>query len=975
MTKPDVNRRDFLKLAGLSSVSAALGGCAEQPSTDKLIPYLVPPDHTVPGVSAWYATVCRECPAGCGLIVRTREGRAVKVEGNPQHPVNHGRLCARGQASLQGLYNPDRIRQPLRRSASGQWQPISWEEGEQLLVEKLKALRAAGRTDRLVVVTLLITGSLDRLIKDGLAVLGGGRHIRYEAFSYEPLRAANRLTFGHDAIAQYLFDEADVVISFGADFLETWLSPVSYAGGFARMHALRNGKIGTFIHIEPRLSLTAANADQWVMIKPGTEAILALSMMHVIVQEGWSAPTVNVEQIGRWVTAFTPEAVAEKTEVSPERIRQLARTLAQASSGLAIAGGIATSGRNATMTAVAVNLLNYVTGNLGKTVRCDAEAAIGQANSFADMLALTHAMNAGEVDVLIVHDVNPVFTMPQAAGFEAAMRKVPLVVGLSSFMDETMVNAHLILPTHTPLESWGDYEPRAGTRGLMQPVMQPVFDTKSPGDLLLSLLKQVDETASEKFPWETFHSYVQDVWKQAYQAGAGDGDFLTFWQEALRRGGVWQAPSHEPPRLTLSALEPTAVEPAFEGDGFYLMVYPSTHHFDGRGANRPWLQEITDPLTKIAWDNWIEVHPETARQLGVTEGDVVRVSSPYGQIELPVYLYAFMRPDTVAIPFGQGHTEYGRYAQHRGANPAALLSPQPETVSGGVAWHAVKVGLQRTGRRHDLVSSEGSQTQAGRGIAQVISLTEALHPPSHTEQHVPDMYPAHEHPEHRWGMVIDLQACIGCNACVAACYAENNLAIVGKNEMKRRREMAWIRIERYIEGTPQQPDVRFVPMTCQHCDHAPCEPVCPVYATVHTDQGLNAMVYNRCVGTRYCSNNCPYKVRAFNFFDYRWPEPLNWQLNPDVTVRTRGVMEKCTFCVQRIIEAQDRAKDEQRPVRDGEVTPACAQTCPTDAIVFGDLKDITSRVSQRSNDPRGYRILEQLNTKPAITYLKKIKQA
>lgn len=974
MTKPDVNRRNFLKLAGLSGVSAALSGCAQQPSTDKLIPYLVPPDHTVPGVSAWYATVCRECPAGCGVIVRTREGRAVKVEGNPQHPINHGRLCARGQASLQGLYNPDRIKQPLRRSASEQWQPIAWEEGEQLLAEKLKALRAAGKTDRLVIVTPLVTGSLQRLIKDSLAALGGGRHIRYEAFSYEPLRAANRLTFGREAIAEYLLDEAEVLISFGADFLETWLSPVNYAGAFARMHALRNGKIGTFVHIEPRLSLTAANADQWVMIKAGMEAVLALSMLHVIIEEGLNTTRANVELIRGWVAGFTPEAAAEKTEVSAERIRQLARMLAQAKSGLAIAGGVATCGHNATMTAIAVNLLNYVTGNLGKTVRFDAEASIGQANSFADMLALIHAMNAGEVDVLILHDVNPVFTLPHAAGFEAAMRKVPFVVGLSSFMDETIANTHLVLPTHTPLESWGDYEPRAGARGLMQPVMQPVFDTKSAGDVLLSLLKQVDETASEKFPWETFHSYVQDVWKQVHQGVAGDEDFLTFWQEALRRGGLWQARSSEPVRLTLSALETASVEPTFEGDGLHLMVYPSSHHFDGRGANKPWLQEITDPLTKIAWDNWIEVHPETARQLGLTDGDVVRVSSPYGQIELPVYVYAFMRPDVVAIPFGQGHTQYGRYAQHRGANPAALLSPQPEAISGGLAWQAVRVQLQKTGRRHDLVSSEGSRTQAGRGIAQVVSLTEALHPPPRDVQHVPDMYPAHAHPEHRWGMVIDLQACIGCNACVAACYAENNLAIVGKEQMKRRREMAWIRIERYIEGTPQQPDVRFVPMTCQHCDNAPCEPVCPVYATVHTDEGLNAMVYNRCVGTRYCSNNCPYKVRAFNFFDYQWPEPLNWQLNPDVTVRARGVMEKCTFCVQRIVEAQDRAKDEQRPVRDGEVIPACAQTCPTDAIIFGDLNDLTSRVAQRSSDPRGYRILEQLNTKPAITYLKKITQ-
>jgi molybdopterin-containing oxidoreductase family iron-sulfur binding subunit len=972
----DVNRRDFLKIVSIGGASAALGGCAQQHPADKLIPYLVPPDHTVPGISSWYATVCRECPAGCGVVVRAREGRAVKVEGNPQHPVNHGRLCARGQASLQGLYNPDRIKQPLRRAASGELQPISWEDGEKLLVEKLKELRAAGKTDRMAVVTSLMTGSLERLLTDGLPVLGGGRHIKYEAFSYESLRAANRLTFGRDAIPEHKFDEADVLISFGADFLETWVSNVSYAGAFAKMHAVRDGKIGKFIHVEPRLSLTASNADEWVMIKPGTEALLALGMVHVILQEGMASTTVNVESVRGWVTSYTPETVAQKTEIPADRVRQLARTFAQANFGLALGGGVATSGRSATATAVAVNLLNYVTGNVGKTVRFGADAGVGKANSFADMIALTQAMNAGNVDVLIVHDVNPTFTLPRSAGFEAAMEKVPFVVSLSSFMDETTAKAHLVLPTHTPLESWGDYEPRAGVRGLMQPVMQPVFETKPLGDLLLSTIKQVDETAAEKFAWETFQAYVQDAWKEVHQAVAKDKDFLVFWEESLRRGGVWEAKPAEPVQLALTSLDTASIEPAFEGQDLHLLVYPSSHHFDGRGANKSWLQEITDPVTKIAWDNWIEVHPDTANRLGVTEGDVVTVSSPHGQIESPVHLYAYIRPDTVAIQFGQGHTQYGRYAQNRGANPAALLPAQPEAASGGLAWHSVKVELKKTGRRYDLVSSEGSETQAGRGIAQVVPLAEAAHPQPHKEapHHVADMYPEHEHPHHRWGMAIDLQSCIGCNACVAACYAENNLAIVGKEEMKLRREMAWIRIERYVEGTPEKPDTRFVPMTCQQCDNAPCEPVCPVYATVHTDQGLNAMVYNRCVGTRYCSNNCPYKVRTFNFFDYEWPEPLNWQLNPDVTVRTKGVMEKCTFCVQRIIEVKDRAKDEQRPVRDGEVMPACAQTCPTEAIVFGDLKDTHSRVSQMSENPRRYKILEVLNTKPAITYLKKIKQ-
>lgn len=973
-----VNRRRFLKIIGVGGATAALASCTEAP-TDKLIPYLVPPDNTIPGVSSWFATVCRECPAGCGLHVRTREGRAVKVEGNPLHPVNRGRLCVRGQASVQGLYNPDRIREPLLRSESNEFRPISWEEGEALLVEKWKELRNAGSPDRLGVITPLVTGSLEKLIADGMAALGGGRRLMYEAFSYEPLRAANRLAFGRDAIPEYKIEDAQVLISFGADFLETWISNVDYAGAFGKMHTVRDGRIGKFIHVEPRLSLTAANADEWVMIKPGGEALLALSMIHAILQEGLAAssvPAADIDRIRGWVAAYTPEMASSRTDVPVERIRQLASAFAHAKPGLALSSGIATSGRHATTTAVAVNLLNYITGNIDLTVRFGAESSLGKVSTFAEMMSLVEAMNSGALDMLLISDVNPVFTLPPAANFAAALDKVPFVVSFSSFMDETTAQAHLVLPSHTPLESWGDYEPRAGVRGLMQPVMQPVFDTKPVGDVLLSVIKQVDETLAEKFASETFQAYVQDVWKQSH-AGVSDKEFRTIWDGALRRGGIWDAAPVQPVQLTLAALDASTVDPAFDGGSgqdLHLMIYPSSHYFDGRGANKPWLQEIADPVTKVAWDSWVEVHPETAGRLDLAEGDIVTVSSPHQKIEAPVHLYSYIRPDTVAIPFGQGHTHYGRYAENRGANPAVLLSSQPEVVSGGLAWFSTRVQLTKTGRVYQLANSEGSSTQDGRGIAQAIPVQALLHPEPHkSEAHVPDMYPEHEHPEHRWGMAIDLQSCIGCNACVAACYAENNIPIVGKDEMKRRREMAWIRIERYHEGSPANPDTRFVPMLCQQCDNAPCEPVCPVYATMHNEEGLNAMVYNRCVGTRYCSNNCPYRVRQFNFFQYEWPEPLNWQLNPDVTVRTVGVMEKCTFCVQRIAGAKDQAKDEKRPVRDGEIAPACAQTCPTDAIVFGDLNDRQSRVSQMSDDARRYRILEVLNTKPAITYLKKVK--
>ncbi|MCS7311321.1 MAG: molybdopterin-dependent oxidoreductase [Acidobacteria bacterium] len=970
-----MRRRDFLKALGVTATAAALEGCRRR--ARRLLPYVIPPEDVVPGVAAWYATVCRECPAGCGLLVKTREGRAIKVEGNPAHPVNRGRLCVRGQAALQGLYNPDRIRQPLRKRPSGGFRPLSWEDAERLLIEQLAELRRQGRADRIALITPLQTGSLDHLVQDWMEALGIPRRIIYEPFAYEALRTASRIAFGRDAIPDYRIEAARVLISFGADFLETWLSNVRFARAFVEgVRAVRDGaQVGRFIHVEPRLSLTAANADAWVPIRPGTEAFLALAMIHVILAEGRAAPSLPADEVRRlteWVRPYDPETVAARTDVPSDRIRQLARLFVEADPGLAIGGSVAGTGSNATATLVAIHLLNYVAGYVGRTVVFGPDSHLGHVSRFSELRDLVAAMGAGQVEALLLLDVNPVFTLPRSLGFEQALAKVPFVAALASFMDETTARAHLVLPIHTPLESWGDYEPQVGVHGLLQPVMRPLFRTRAPGDILLAVARSVGEDVASKLPWPDFYTYLRERWQALHQRLAPDRDFEAFWQDVLRQGGVWETVPSEPVRLTSEVFQ-TKLEPlVLEGppsESWTLLVYPSLHHFDGRGANRPWLQEIPDPVTKVVWDAWVEVHPETARRLSVAMGDVVELASPYGKIELPVYVYEGLRPDVVAVPIGQGHTQYGRYAQARGANPIELLSPRPEAISGGRVWLSVRVRLTKTGRRYPLVSTAARDRQLGRGIARVVTVEE-VHP-SVPERPVPDMYPKHEHPGYRWGMVIDLNACIGCNACVAACYAENNIPVVGKAEVALRREMAWIRVERYLEAVGEYPDVRFVPMLCQHCDNAPCEPVCPVYATYHNPEGLNAMVYNQCVGTRYCANNCPYKVRCFNWLDPVWPDPLHLQLNPDVTVRSKGVVEKCTFCIQRIQAAKDQAKDEGRPLRDGDVVPACAQTCPTDAIVFGDLNDPESRVARLARDPRGYHVLAELNTRPAVTYLKK----
>jgi anaerobic selenocysteine-containing dehydrogenase/Fe-S-cluster-containing dehydrogenase component len=978
-----VGRRTFLKLLGAAAPAVAASACSSVPP-ERIIPYVVPPEDDVPGVATWYASSCGECPAGCGTRVRTREGRAVKIEGNPEHPINRGRLCIRGQAALQGLYNPDRLRGAHRREAmpAGQSRltPVAWDDALVALTDRVRMLRDEGRANRIAIVTPLITGSLDRLF-DKWAKAIGARRVRYEPFAYESIRTASRLCFGREAVPHFDFSRADVLLSFGADFLETWLSTVEYASAFTDAHRLHDGRKSRFVHIEPRRSLTASSADEWLASSPGAEVLVALAMIQVIVGEKRSQGPSNsdLKTIGDLVAPFSPAQVADRTGIPAQKITDLARSFSDPQAGagrsLAIGGGVSVSGSNATSLQAAIHLLNYVAGNVGTTVRFGPDQSYGRVSSYRDMVDLVGALRSGEVELLITYDVNLAFTLPGALDAAAALQRVPFVASLSNVLNETVTQAHLVLPTHSTLESWGDTEPRSGVRGLMQPVMQPLFDSRHVGDTLIDVARRLGDDVANDVPGENFFEYLRADW-QAFHKQLSDGtDFDEFWAAALERGGVWTEATVERVRLGADVARLTFEPASFDGaaDGLVVLPYASLHFYDGRGANRPWLQEIPDPVTKAAWASWAEVHPDTAKAIGAADGQLVTVESMHGKLDASLLTNSQLRPGVVAIPIGQGHTQYGRYATGRGVNPIALIDPAPEALSGGTRWLSARAHLTPRDLRRPVVRGQGSEEQFDRDIARVISLNEAGRaggaPPPVEESRAEhrSLSPEHSHPVHRWGMAIDLDACSGCNACVAACYAENNVPVMGAEALQRSRTMSWLRIERFVTN-----DVRFVPLLCQHCDHAPCETVCPVYATYHTDEGLNAQIYNRCVGTRYCSNNCPYKVRRFNWFEPEFPEPLHLQLNPDVTVRSVGVMEKCTFCVQRIQEGKDHAKDENRTVRDGEIVPACAQTCPGQAIVFGDLNDPASRVSQIGRDTRAYRLFDDLNTRPAVTYLAKV---
>jgi len=661
-----LSRRRFLRILGVTGGgAAALSSCGVDPdSSQKLIPYLVPPEDQIPGVATYYASTCRECSAGCGIQVRTREGRAVKIEGNPNSPINRGALCARGQAALQGLYNPDRVRTPLARNASGQLEPISWDDALARLAQQVKAARG-----RLVFVTGQEASSFGDLLEEWLRGVGG-RHVSYEPFGFEALREGNRLAFGTAAIPGYDFASARHIISFGADFMDTWLSPVAFQSGFTRARAFVGGGStpAKFTFVGPRLSLTGMNADQWLSVVPGTEGLLALALAHAILEHKLGRPPADAARLAPLLAAFAPDAVAATVGIDAAAIETLAHEFAGSAGGLAVAGGMAAHYPNGAGIVAAVNVLSYVAGAVGHTIKfgADLEPAAG---AYRDLLQLRADLDAGRVAVLLSRGANPAHSLP--AAMSQSWSKASFKVSFTTTLDETSSLADLVLPDLHPLEQWNDARPQAGVLSLLQPVMQPVFpDARHAGDVLLEIAGRSD----------TFLDYLKGKWQAVHKrqgAGGAGKTFDRFWEDALQAGGIFSEPPVRPARLGPDAARiPAAAAPqplAGSADDPVLVVFPHAVLHDGRGADKQWLQELPDPVAKLTWHAWVEVHPDDAAAQGLQSGDFVRLTTPAGEVRAPVWITASIRRGVVAVPTGQGHAASGQTSTRRARKVLVFL--------------------------------------------------------------------------------------------------------------------------------------------------------------------------------------------------------------------------------------------------------------------------------------------------------------
>ncbi|MBI3186216.1 MAG: 4Fe-4S dicluster domain-containing protein [Myxococcales bacterium] len=936
------DRRGFFKAMGLSA-AAALAACQRAPK-QKILPFVRKPEEVTPGVPLWYASTCAACPASCGILLKVRDGRPIKVEGNEAHPLSSGGVCAAGQASLLSLYDASRARGP---SFGGT--PTSWAALDEAVRRGLLAAKAQGRPIRLLLPWVL-GPSAEAAVARFLEVYPTAKTVRYEAIpAREPIASAHRETHGAFVVPDYRFEKAKVIASFGADFLGTWLSPVAFTRQYSAGRSPEAKRMSKHFQLEAAMSLTGSNADRRLVLPPSDFAPALGALVSLLAQRSAHPQT----------EAIAPAAHGPRPALSTEALEEVASALLSARGE-----ALVVCGSGSLRAQLLANAANELLGAYGHTLSLELGLPLdGLALPFEDFLA---ELRSGAVGALVALGVNPVYSHPRGEELSSLLSKPPLSVCASDRLDETAAAMAHHAATHSFLEDWGDEEPRRGLFSVRQPAVAPLFDTRGPFESLLAW-------AGIEQGW---YDFLRARWEREVFPRSGAASFEPFWEGAVQLGVADLPSPAEPASFRLGGLEQALSEapPPSRKDGLELFLYPKVSIGDGSLANNGWLQELPDPITKATWGNYVQLSPPLAASMGIEEGRMLTVSTEAGSLTLPAQVQVGLHPRVVAVALGYGRTKAGTVANGVGRNAYPLA-----TEAGRVSLAASGASLSLAEGKKKLALSQTHHSAEGRPIVKQASFGELLADPraGNEAEELPtrrSMWPLHSYLGRRWGMAVDLTACTGCASCIVSCQAENNISVVGEEEVRRRREMHWLRIDRYYAGPPEAPEVVHQPMMCQHCENAPCETVCPVLATVHSGEGLNQQVYNRCVGTRYCANNCPPKVRRFNWFDYPHADPLERMvLNPEVAVRTRGVMEKCSMCIQRIEEEKARAKREGRPLLDGEVRTACQQSCPAKAIVFGDLNDPKSEVSRLIRLGRAYKLFEELNAGSQVSYLTRIR--
>jgi molybdopterin-containing oxidoreductase family iron-sulfur binding subunit len=930
-----VSRRHFLKLMSASLALAGLTACSGRPP-EEIVPYIQAPEDTTPGKSQFFATAMTLGGYATGLLVESHLNRPTKIEGNPNHPASLGATDAFAQASILTLYDPDRAQMVINQGETSTWEAFL--QALQAELEQQRANQGAG----LRILTETITSpTLAAQLQELLTQFPSATWHPYEPVNRDNVRVGAQLAFGEDVETIYRFDQAEIVLSLDADFLSTFPGSVRYARDFANRRRVKgedSSDMNRLYAIESTPTITGAGADHHFPL-----------------------PARSIESFARAIAQELGIAVAPGDEAAlqgiPENwIGAIARDL-QAHQGSSI---VITGDHQPPIVHALVHAINDTLTNVGQTVIYTDPVVASPLTQTESLGELVQAMDAGQVELLLILGGNPVFTAPIDLNLAEALAKVKFSVHLGLYDDETSERCHWHLPESHYLEAWSDARAYDGTISIIQPLIEPLYDSRSAHQVLAALLGQADRSD---------HDLVRMYWESQNSAE----DFDLFWQTALYQGLI--ADTALPPKAV--SLKPEFYNqpptPTTGIEDLEIIFRPDPSLWDGRFANNGWLQELPNPLTKLTWDNAALISPASAASLGLINEELVELQYQGRVVRAPIWLMPGHAEGSVTIYLGYGRTRAGRVGTGTGFNAYALRTAD-------VPWFGSGLKIVKSGEPYPLASTQMHQSIEGRNLVRVGTVEQFRAEPDFVHALEPQgedisLYPPFKYEGYAWGMTVDLNACNGCNACVVACQAENNIPIVGKDQVLRGREMHWLRLDRYYQGDLDNPETYQQPVLCMHCENAPCEVVCPVAATLHDQEGLNVMVYNRCIGTRYCSNNCPYKVRRFNFLQYTdlETESLKLQRNPEVTVRSRGVMEKCTYCVQRISAARITAKAAGREIRDGEVVTACQAACPTQAIVFGNINDPNSQVAQLKSSPLNYGMLTELNTRPRTTYLAKLR--